>query len=34
MIGVDRSTICVYYIDNLARVGRGQVHMEELVLDS
>ncbi len=31
MVGIDQSTICVYYIDNLARVGRGQVHMEELV---
>jgi len=34
MTGVYRSTICVYYIDNLARGGREQVHMKELVLDS
>ena len=37
MTGVDRSArsaICVYYIDNLARGGREQVHMEKLVLDS
>jgi len=34
MIGIDQSTICVYYIDNLARGGREQVHMKELVLGS